>query len=65
MFWCKLGIHKWSKWTDPEMNDVQVRRCTHCNLVECRVVLIQIGENFVTDMGSPAANRYRSGKFGY
>lgn len=34
-FWCRFGLHSWTKWDDPReegLYHIQWRSCRHCNL---------------------------------
>lgn len=41
-FWCRFGLHSWTKWSKPHRSgiyEVQVKYCGHCNIVSSRKVL--------------------------
>lgn len=39
MFWCKLGIHKWSKWINVKGRHItwQRKECVDCGKAEIRI----------------------------
>lgn len=43
-FWCRFGIHKWTKWGKPYQPNknsdkyIQTRNCDHCNELRVRKV---------------------------
>ncbi len=41
-FWCRFGLHSWTKWGKPtriSIYDVQVRYCGHCNIISHKKLL--------------------------
>jgi len=43
-FWCKFGIHKWQKWSEPfkenslSLYSYQKRFCDSCNIVDTKQI---------------------------
>jgi hypothetical protein len=41
-FWCRYGLHRWQKWSDPYQKSIyikQSRHCDTCNIFEERKIV--------------------------